>query len=257
MNLLSSTLLILLACVHCIVCINSTLTYLVLPSQLRNQSLTLKSRSAATVFRSSSSSTTATSLISSTADSSDVDDDQSDSDDEDSLHSQDSDHDLMQAKHIPRTLLKSPSSERVNLKPNNLMNTEYELAPSDLINNLHLDELPVAHNEHYGHDELTPALASHSLRSADHFNQLSRAFKLNVKTKPKPTNQKQLLIVSFDAFRYDYNRLFRRQMPHFERIAREGVWAPMGIQTAYVTKTFPTHYSIATGKFLLFFSTFR
>lgn len=234
--------LIALACIDSVRTINSTFAYHVLPTQMRHQRTSLRPATTSSALASRPVSTTSEQPDLTT----ETDDDAAAEPDEEEHH--DSDHQLMHAKHVP-----SPAKVPVlpvnsgKAKTSTLTAAEYELAPSDLLNNLHSDELPVEHNEHYGHDELTPALSSQLMNSANHFLQLSRPTRLNVSTKPQFPQRKQLLIVSFDAFRYDYNRMFRRQMPHFERIAREGVWAPMGIQTAYVTKTFPTHFSIATG----------
>ena len=115
----------------------------------------------------------------------------------------------------------------------------YEFAPetsNEMLNNVsnnsnHLQHLLVNSSQH-----------SHYLLNASHSNEHATEEASSNRTR------NQLLVISFDAFRYDYNRMFRRQMPNFERISREGVWAPMGIQTAFVTKTFTTHFSIATGK---------
>jgi len=53
-----------------------------------------------------------------------------------------------------------------------------------------------------------------------------------------------LLLVSFDAFRWDYNKLYKT--PNLDRMAKEGVKAERLIPS-FPTKTFPNHYSIATG----------
>ncbi|XP_022255647.1 ectonucleotide pyrophosphatase/phosphodiesterase family member 5-like [Limulus polyphemus] len=55
----------------------------------------------------------------------------------------------------------------------------------------------------------------------------------------------KLLLVSFDGFRYDY--IGKYKTPNFDRVAQAGVRAQLGVQTAFVTKTFPDHYTIATG----------
>ncbi|XP_076308138.1 ectonucleotide pyrophosphatase/phosphodiesterase family member 5-like [Tachypleus tridentatus] len=55
----------------------------------------------------------------------------------------------------------------------------------------------------------------------------------------------KLLMVSFDGFRYDY--IGKYKTPNFDRVAQTGVRAQLGVQTAFVTKTFPDHYTIATG----------
>ncbi|XP_033737015.1 ectonucleotide pyrophosphatase/phosphodiesterase family member 5-like isoform X2 [Pecten maximus] len=54
----------------------------------------------------------------------------------------------------------------------------------------------------------------------------------------------QVLLVSMDGFRYDYPE--KVSTPNFDRMARDGVKAEY-MTTTFVTKTFPTHYSIVTG----------
>ncbi|XP_077992145.1 ectonucleotide pyrophosphatase/phosphodiesterase family member 5-like [Glandiceps talaboti] len=54
----------------------------------------------------------------------------------------------------------------------------------------------------------------------------------------------KLLIISFDGFRFDY--LEGVNTPNFDRFINEGVMADY-ITATFVTKTFPTHYSIVTG----------
>lgn len=56
----------------------------------------------------------------------------------------------------------------------------------------------------------------------------------------KPT----VILVSIDGFRYDYFEKF--QPPELNKIAREGVRAKW-MTPAFPTKTFPNHYTIATG----------
>ena len=53
-----------------------------------------------------------------------------------------------------------------------------------------------------------------------------------------------VVMLSLDAFRWDYSDLFNT--PNLNRIAREGVKAKSLI-SCYPSKTFPNHYSIATG----------
>lgn len=53
-----------------------------------------------------------------------------------------------------------------------------------------------------------------------------------------------VLLISFDAFRYDY--LDRGLTPNFERLAQAGVRAD-GLIPMFPTKTFSNHYSVATG----------
>jgi predicted AlkP superfamily pyrophosphatase or phosphodiesterase len=53
-----------------------------------------------------------------------------------------------------------------------------------------------------------------------------------------------ILIVSFDAFRWDYHSIYKT--PNLDRMAAEGVKADRLI-SSFPTVTFPNHYSIATG----------
>jgi len=55
----------------------------------------------------------------------------------------------------------------------------------------------------------------------------------------------QVLLVSMDGFRWDY--VNKVDTPNFDRLAREGVTTPH-MKAIFTTKTFPTHYSIVTGK---------
>ena len=55
----------------------------------------------------------------------------------------------------------------------------------------------------------------------------------------------KVLLVSMDGFRWDYTD--QVSTPHFDAMAREGVKAPF-VNNTFITKTFPCHYSIATGK---------
>lgn len=57
--------------------------------------------------------------------------------------------------------------------------------------------------------------------------------------------EKQFVIVlSMDGFRWDYNRL--SGTPNLDKIAERGVKSE-GLQSVFPTKTFPSHYSMATG----------
>ncbi|XP_069014697.1 ectonucleotide pyrophosphatase/phosphodiesterase family member 5 [Embiotoca jacksoni] len=60
----------------------------------------------------------------------------------------------------------------------------------------------------------------------------------SVKEQPK------LLLVSFDGFRWDY--IDRVPTPSFRSIMDEGVKVEF-VENAYITKTFPNHYSLVTG----------
>jgi predicted AlkP superfamily pyrophosphatase or phosphodiesterase len=53
-----------------------------------------------------------------------------------------------------------------------------------------------------------------------------------------------VVLVSLDAFRWDYNRLYKT--PNLNKMAQEGVKADRMI-SSFPTVTFPNHYSIATG----------
>lgn len=54
----------------------------------------------------------------------------------------------------------------------------------------------------------------------------------------------KVLLVSMDGFRWDY--INKVDTPNFDVMAREGVRVPY-INNTFITKTFPCHYSIATG----------
>jgi alkaline phosphatase D len=60
--------------------------------------------------------------------------------------------------------------------------------------------------------------------------------------KKQPVDQ-YVVMLSMDGFRWDYTQ--RVHTPNFDRIAREGVKATL--IPSFPTKTFPNHYSIATG----------
>lgn len=54
----------------------------------------------------------------------------------------------------------------------------------------------------------------------------------------------KLLLVSFDGFRWDY--IDRVPTPNFHTLINEGVTVEH-VESAYITKTFPNHYSLVTG----------
>uniref|UniRef100_A0A2C9JT75 AP3A hydrolase n=1 Tax=Biomphalaria glabrata TaxID=6526 RepID=A0A2C9JT75_BIOGL len=58
-------------------------------------------------------------------------------------------------------------------------------------------------------------------------------------------NNKYLLIVLFDGFRWDY--LNRTETPHFKSIINNGVYATEGLNNEFVTSTLTNHWSIVTG----------
>ncbi len=61
---------------------------------------------------------------------------------------------------------------------------------------------------------------------------------------PSPNKPAKLLLVSFDGFRYDY--LSKTETPHFDEFIRQGVMSE-GLIPVVPSKTFPNHYTIATG----------
>ena len=57
-------------------------------------------------------------------------------------------------------------------------------------------------------------------------------------------NDSYVLLISFDGFRADYLDWYNT--PNFDRLAQQGIKAD-GLKPVFVSKTFPNHYSIATG----------
>ena len=57
----------------------------------------------------------------------------------------------------------------------------------------------------------------------------------------------KVLLVSMDGFRWDY--INKVATPNFDLLAKEGTKAPY-INNTFITKTFPCHYSIATGTWI-------
>ena len=60
-------------------------------------------------------------------------------------------------------------------------------------------------------------------------------------------NDQYILLISFDGFRADYLDWY--DTPNFDRFSKNGVRAS-GMKPSFVTKTFPNHYSIATGMYV-------
>ncbi|MFQ6677313.1 MAG: ectonucleotide pyrophosphatase/phosphodiesterase [Fidelibacterota bacterium] len=56
-----------------------------------------------------------------------------------------------------------------------------------------------------------------------------------------------VLLISFDGFRADYLDWY--DTPNFDKLAEHGVKAD-GLKPCFVSKTFPNHYSIATGMYI-------
>lgn len=78
---------------------------------------------------------------------------------------------------------------------------------------------------------LLPLVSLHRLNQQGHWGR-------SVKDRPK------LLLVSFDGFRWDY--IYRVPTPNFRILMDEGVMVKQ-VESAYITKTFPNHYSLVTG----------
>ena len=57
-------------------------------------------------------------------------------------------------------------------------------------------------------------------------------------------NRPYVILVSLDGFRWDYGKLY--MTPNLDELARTGVKAEALIPS-FPTKTFPNHYTIATG----------
>src|ERR1700730_4106685 len=72
------------------------------------------------------------------------------------------------------------------------------------------------------------------------------AVNLSVLGQPKPIKDLQptVILVSLDGFRYDYPEKYRPS--NLNTLAQEGVRAKWMIPS-FPTKTFPNHYTIATG----------
>lgn len=60
----------------------------------------------------------------------------------------------------------------------------------------------------------------------------------------RPEDLPSLLLVSFDGFRWDYVQ--RVATPNFHALMEEGVRVEQ-VENAYITKTFPDHYTLVTG----------
>ncbi|XP_007901469.1 bis(5'-adenosyl)-triphosphatase enpp4 [Callorhinchus milii] len=60
------------------------------------------------------------------------------------------------------------------------------------------------------------------------------------------TSEVRLLLVSFDGFRADY--IQRYSFPNLQKIIADGVYVDH-LKNVFVTKTFPNHYSLVTGRY--------
>lgn len=61
----------------------------------------------------------------------------------------------------------------------------------------------------------------------------------------RATEHNKLLLISFDGFRWDYDRDV--DTPHLDAMAKDGVKATY-VTPAFITITSPTHFTILTGK---------
>lgn len=62
---------------------------------------------------------------------------------------------------------------------------------------------------------------------------------------PRWRDAPYVVLVSLDGFAASY--MARYRPPHLTGLARSGVWAREGLIASYPTKTFPNHYTLATG----------
>ncbi|KAM6182114.1 ectonucleotide pyrophosphatase/phosphodiesterase family member 5 [Erethizon dorsatum] len=59
-------------------------------------------------------------------------------------------------------------------------------------------------------------------------------------------DQRKVLLVSFDGFRWDY--LYKVPTPHFHELMKHGVHVKQ-VTNIFITKTYPNHYTLVTGLF--------
>lgn len=62
---------------------------------------------------------------------------------------------------------------------------------------------------------------------------------------PVEKTKQKVLLISFDGFRWDYDRYV--DTPHFDQMAKDGVKA-LYVTPPYLTITSPTHFTLLTGK---------
>ena len=63
---------------------------------------------------------------------------------------------------------------------------------------------------------------------------------------PATNSPPLLLLISLDAFRWDYCSLYPDETPHLRELIKDGISA-RSLISEYPSNTFPNHYSIATG----------
>lgn len=58
-----------------------------------------------------------------------------------------------------------------------------------------------------------------------------------------------MIVLSIDGFRYNYLNLFPKYLPTLVDMRERGVYIDQ-LKPSFPTKTFPNHYTIATGQFV-------
>ena len=69
---------------------------------------------------------------------------------------------------------------------------------------------------------------------------------LFISTSLLPQSQPYLILISFDAFRWDYGN--RGISPNIEYMKENGVSA-LSLRSGFPSKTFPNHYAIISGMY--------
>ena len=59
----------------------------------------------------------------------------------------------------------------------------------------------------------------------------------------------KLLFLSLDGFRWDYVKIYERELTELRNIANEGVFIENGLRNNWMTTTFPSHRTLLTGLF--------
>ena len=70
---------------------------------------------------------------------------------------------------------------------------------------------------------------------------------ISISTLIYAENDQYVLLVSMDGFRADY--LDVTDTPNFDKLANNGIRTE-GLKPVFISKTFPNHYSIATGMYV-------
>ncbi|XP_051150734.1 uncharacterized protein LOC127265095 [Andrographis paniculata] len=91
---------------------------------------------------------------------------------------------------------------------------------------------------------LTAAVAISAAAAAVIFS-TAPSINLRRKSVAKKLNKPVVILISADGFRFGYQ--FKTPTPNIQRLILEGSEAELGLIPVFPTKTFPNHYSIATG----------